>query len=107
MNGIILSFFLSIILLIRLLPLNLTTNILVSVISGVLFFLLGMAEVSEKGWKAYVISIVGILFIIFSFFPKLRVGTNYIVITIILCIIVILISIYSEISFFKLKRKKE
>lgn len=106
MNGIILSFFLSIILLIRLLPLNSTTNIIVGVTSGVLFFLLGMAEVSEKGWKAYVISIVGILFIIFSFFPKLRYGTNYFLLTIILCLIVVVVSIYSEFGFFKFKKKK-
>lgn len=107
MSGIILSFFLSIILLIRLLPLNSTTNLLVSVISGVIFFLLGISEVSEKGWKAYLVSLVGILFIIFTFFPKLRVGTNYSLLTIILCVIVIVISIYSEIGFFKLKKKKE
>ncbi len=70
MNGIILSFFLRIILLIRLLPLNLTTNILVSVISGVLFFLLGMAEVSEKGWKAYVISLLEFSLLYFHFFQN-------------------------------------
>lgn len=107
MNGIILSFFLSIILLIRLLPLNATTNLIVNIISGVLFILLGLSEVSEKGWKAYIISFVGLLFIITSFFPKLRIGTNYITITIIFCLIIIGISLYTETKLFKFKRKKE
>lgn len=107
MNGIIMSFFLSIILLIRLLPLNATTNLIVSIIAGVLFVLLGLSEVSEKGWKAYIISLVGILFIITQFFPKLRSGVNYITLTIIFCLIIIIISVYSETKFFKFKKKKE
>ncbi|MBC7195192.1 MAG: hypothetical protein H5U37_06005, partial [Caldisericia bacterium] len=49
MNGIVMSFFLSIILIIRLLPLNATTNLIVNIISGVLFFIFGISEVSEKG----------------------------------------------------------
>lgn len=105
MNGIILSFFLSLILLIRLLPLSATTNLIVNIISGVLFFLLGISEVTEKGWKAYLISFVGILFIIFSFFPKLRTGNYYFLTTIILCLIVLLVVIYSESKLLKFKKK--
>jgi hypothetical protein len=107
MNGIILSFFLSIILIIRLLPLNSTTNLIFNIIAGVLFFLLGISEVSSKGWKAYLISLIGALLVIFSFFPKLRSGSNYIFSTLILCILVIIFSLYIETGLIKFKKEKK
>ncbi len=106
MNGIVMSFFLSIILIMRLLPLNATTNLIINIISGVLFFILGISEVSEKGWKAYLVSLAGILLIIFSFFPKLRIGANYIILTLVISIFVILVALYSESKLLKFKKSK-
>jgi len=48
MSGMMLSFFLSVILLIRLLPLSSLSNIIITVIAGILFILLGLSEASEK-----------------------------------------------------------
>ena len=103
MNSMIASFFLAIVLLFRLLPLTRVTNVVISVIAGALLFIFGLAEYREKGWKALGIAIVGVLFVIFSFFPSLNVGTPFIVITIILSIIVIILTILSEVT----KPKKE
>lgn len=104
MNGIILSFFLSIILLIRPLPLSAFTNLIINIVAGVIFFLLGISEAPNKGFKAYLISLVGILFIVFSFFPKLRTGGNYIILTIILSLLVLIIAIYSESKLLRFKK---
>ena len=103
MNSMIASFFLAIVLLFRLLPLSRVTNVIISVIAGALFFIFGLAEYREKGWKALGVAIAGVLFIIFSFFPSLNVGTPFIAITIILSLIVIILTILSE----AIKPKKE
>jgi len=104
MSGTIISFFLALILIVRLLPLSKPTNIIINVIAGVLFLAIGLSEVSEKGWRAIFIAGMGALFIIFSFVPKLTVGAPYIWTTVILAVTIAIVAGLKE---FKPKKKVE
>ncbi len=92
MNGTITSFFLALILIVRLLPLSRTTNIIVNVVAGIVFVLFGFSDMSEKGWNAAIIAGIGMLFIIFSFIPRLTQGASYIWSTIILSAVILIIA---------------
>jgi hypothetical protein len=101
MNGMLLSLFIGLILIFRLLPMSRTTNIAINAIAGIVFLLLGISEVHEKGWKGIVIAGAGLLFIIFAFIPKLTLGTAYASITIILSLIIIISVVLSDFSSIK------
>lgn len=107
MNGILLSLFIGVILIVRLLPLSRPSNIVVNIIAGVVFVILGVSEMHEKGWKAMVIAGAGALFIIFSFIPALTIGASYVAITIILSLIIIAASLISDFSIFKKSLNKK
>ena len=92
MNGTITSFFLALILIIRLLPLSHVTNIIVNVVAGIVFALFGFYDIPEKGWKGVTIAGIGILFIIFSFIPKLMQGASYKWVTAILSAIILIVA---------------
>ncbi len=103
MNSMLLSLFLAVILMVRLLPLSRATNVTVSIIAGILFIVFGISEYREKGWKALGIAGVGLLLIIFSFIPALNSGGAFVAVTIILSLIVIILTVLSEF----IKPKKE
>lgn len=103
MNGTITSFFLALILIIRLLPLSHVTNIIVNVVAGIVFTLFGFSDIPEKGWKGVTIAGIGILFIIFSFIPKLTQGASYKWVTVILSAVILIVAGLE----FKPKKKEE
>lgn len=107
MNSMLLTLFIGVILIVRLLPLSRPSNIIVNVIAGILFLLLGISEVHVKGWKAMFTAGAGALFVIFAFIPKLTVGASYIAITIILSLIIIVAAILSDFGGFKKSLNKK
>ncbi len=107
MNGMLLSLFIGVILIVRLLPLSRVSNIVVNVIAGIVFILLGISEVHEKGWKAAIIAGAGVLFVILAFIPRLTTGGSYIAVTIIISLIVIIASVFSDFSNFKKSLNKK
>ena len=107
MNGMLLSLFIGVILIVRLLPISRPSNIIVNVIAGIVFAILGTSEIHEKSWKAMIVAGAGALLVILSFIPKLTTGASYTAITIILSLIIIIASLISDFSIFKKSSNKK